>query len=134
LVSFLHVFLPTLHEFVFSPMLATFPAHPILFGLIIQIRTRIQIILSPPWVQIFSSTPCSQTSSVYVGFEVLTAVVMKSTIFWDMTPCSPVNFNRRFGGTNPHHLQGRRISRARNQKVASRALKMEAIFFFRNVC
>jgi hypothetical protein len=26
----------------------------------------------------------------YVGFEVLTAVVMKSTIFWDITPCSYV--------------------------------------------
>jgi hypothetical protein len=26
----------------------------------------------------------------YVGFEVLTAVVMKSTIFWDITPCSPL--------------------------------------------
>jgi hypothetical protein len=24
----------------------------------------------------------------YVGFEVLTALVMKSTIFWDITPCS----------------------------------------------
>jgi hypothetical protein len=26
-----------------------------------------------------------------VGFEVLTAVVMKSSIFWDITPCSPLN-------------------------------------------
>jgi hypothetical protein len=24
-----------------------------------------------------------------VGFEVFTAVVLKSIIFWDMTPCSP---------------------------------------------
>jgi hypothetical protein len=24
-----------------------------------------------------------------VGFEVFTAVVTKSTIFWDITPCSP---------------------------------------------
>jgi hypothetical protein len=44
----------------------------------------------------------------YVGFEVFTAVVMKSTIFWDMTLCSPLSFNRRFGGTYRHHLQGRR--------------------------
>jgi hypothetical protein len=28
-----------------------------------------------------------------VGFEVLTAVVMKSTIFWDITPCSPLRVN-----------------------------------------
>jgi hypothetical protein len=26
-----------------------------------------------------------------VGFEVFTAVVMKSTTFWDITPCSPVS-------------------------------------------
>jgi hypothetical protein len=26
-----------------------------------------------------------------VGFEVLTAVVMKSIIYWDITPCSPLN-------------------------------------------
>jgi hypothetical protein len=23
---------------------------------------------------------------------------MKSSIFWDITPCSPLKFNRRFGG------------------------------------
>jgi hypothetical protein len=36
-----------------------------------------------------------------VGYEVLTAVVMKSrpTIFWGTKPCSPLKVNRRFGGT-----------------------------------
>jgi hypothetical protein len=34
-----------------------------------------------------------------VGFEVLTPVVMKSTIFWDTTLCSPLKVNRRFGET-----------------------------------
>jgi hypothetical protein len=33
---------------------------------------------------------------VTVGFKVLPAVLMKSTIFWDMTPCSPLKVNRRF--------------------------------------
>jgi hypothetical protein len=42
------------------------------------------------------------------GFEVLTAVVMNSTIFWDITPCSPLSVNPRFGGTYGLHLQGRR--------------------------
>jgi hypothetical protein len=28
-----------------------------------------------------------------VGFEVLTAVVMKSSIFWDVMPCSPLKVN-----------------------------------------
>jgi hypothetical protein len=34
-----------------------------------------------------------------VGFEVFTAVVFKSIVFWDMTPCSPLSYNRHFGGT-----------------------------------
>jgi hypothetical protein len=50
-----------------------------------------------------------------VGFEVLTAVVMKSTNFWDISPCSPLKVNRRFGRTYRLHLQGR-ISRARYQR------------------
>jgi hypothetical protein len=32
-----------------------------------------------------------------VGLEVLTAVVMKSILFWDRTPCSPLRINRCFG-------------------------------------
>jgi hypothetical protein len=39
------------------------------------------------------------TNSIHVGFEVFTTVVMKNIIFWDMTPCSPSSFNRRFGRT-----------------------------------
>jgi hypothetical protein len=35
----------------------------------------------------------------FVRFEVLTAVVMKSFIFWDITPCIPLKVIRRFGGT-----------------------------------
>jgi hypothetical protein len=30
-------------------------------------------------------------------FEVITAVTTKITIFWNITPCSPVKVNRRFG-------------------------------------
>jgi hypothetical protein len=32
------------------------------------------------------------------GFEVLTAVATKSFIFWNITPCGLVKFNRRFKG------------------------------------
>jgi hypothetical protein len=32
-----------------------------------------------------------------LGCEVLTAVVMKSNIFWDLTPYSPLKVNRSFG-------------------------------------
>jgi hypothetical protein len=64
----------------------------------------------------------------YVGFEVLTAVVMKSSIFWDITPCSLLKVNRGFGGTYRHHLQGRRISLARNQR--ERRWQAELCLFF----
>jgi hypothetical protein len=46
--------------------------------------------------------------NIYVGIEVFTAVVMKSTIFGDITPCTLLSDNRRFGGTYCLHLQGRR--------------------------
>jgi hypothetical protein len=34
-----------------------------------------------------------------LGFEVLTAVVMKSSVFWDIMPCSLLKVNQHFGGT-----------------------------------
>jgi hypothetical protein len=52
------------------------------------------------------------------GFEVLTAVVIKSFIFWDITPCSPLKVSRLFGRTYRLHLHGRRISQARIQREA----------------
>jgi hypothetical protein len=58
-------------------------------------------------------------SNLVVGSEVFTTVVMKSIIFWDMTPCSPSSFNLRFGGTHPLHLHGRRNKFSKNQ-LASR--------------
>jgi hypothetical protein len=44
-----------------------------------------------------------------VRYEVLTAVIMKSSIFWDITLYSSLKFNRRFGGTCRLHLLGLRI-------------------------
>jgi hypothetical protein len=38
----------------------------------------------------------TQDESGTVGFEVLTAVVMKYSIFWVITPCSPLKVNRPF--------------------------------------
>jgi hypothetical protein len=62
------------------------------------------------------TTPTSSVSSPqleravekYLGFEVLRAVTMKSTLFWDTTLCRPLKDNRRFGGTCCYHLQDRR--------------------------
>jgi hypothetical protein len=43
---------------------------------------------------------------------------MKSSVFWDITQCSPLKVHRRFGGTCHLHLQGQIISQARYQVVA----------------
>jgi hypothetical protein len=43
-------------------------------------------------------------------------IYVNCSIFWDITPCSLVKVNRRFGGTYRLHLQGR-ISRARYQRI-----------------
>jgi hypothetical protein len=42
----------------------------------------------------------------YDGFKVRTADSMKGTIFWDVAPCSLIEFYRRFGGISCLHLQG----------------------------
>jgi hypothetical protein len=47
-----------------------------------------------------------QTLELNVGFEVLTAVVIKTAIFWDITPWNPY-MNQRFVGKY-HHLQDRK--------------------------
>jgi hypothetical protein len=39
---------------------------------------------------------CGKPRKTCVGFEVLTAVVMKSTIFWDITPCDTQRTTRRY--------------------------------------
>jgi hypothetical protein len=45
---------------------------------------------------------------LHIGYEVLTAVVLKSSIFRDITPGSPLKVNPRFG-VSRLFLQGRRI-------------------------
>jgi hypothetical protein len=52
------------------------------------------------------------------GFQLLTAMVMKNSDFWDITPCRPLKANRRFGRTYCFHRQGGRINQARNQHEA----------------
>jgi hypothetical protein len=52
---------------------------------------------------------------------------MKSTIFCHTMSCSPLSVNRRFGGTCRLHLQGQRISPARNQRESRWQAELEAI-------
>jgi hypothetical protein len=47
--------------------------------------------------------------------EILTAVVMKTSIFKDITPCSAVNINRRFGGTSRLTFSGFRSKPSKKQ-------------------
>jgi hypothetical protein len=44
-------------------------------------------------------------TSFLLGYEVLPAVVMKSSVFWDITLCNLLKIISRFGGTFCIHLQ-----------------------------
>jgi hypothetical protein len=44
-------------------------------------------------------------SYIYVGFEVLTVIVLKSCIVSDITPCSPLKISPRFGAICLIHLK-----------------------------
>jgi hypothetical protein len=55
---------------------------------------------------------------------------MKSINFWDMTPCSQLSVNRRFGRT--YRLQGRRnkfSKKPASKQVASGAISQKMILF-----
>jgi hypothetical protein len=43
------------------------------------------------YIFLLSCATCPANLILLVRFEVLTAVVMKSTIFWDITPCDPLS-------------------------------------------
>jgi hypothetical protein len=53
------------------------------------------------WISVYISErkELVEQTSKNVGFEVSTAVIMKSTIFCDITPCSVSSVNGRFGET-----------------------------------
>jgi hypothetical protein len=58
---------------------------------------------------------------------------MKSIIFWDMTPCSALSFNRRFGRTYRLHLQGRRNRFGKTSKQAGGKPEDGGDMFLHNV-
>jgi hypothetical protein len=55
----------------------------------------------------------------HAGSEVLTPVVMSSSVFWVITSCSPLKDNRRLGGTFRLHLHGRRLSQETKQQQSA---------------
>jgi hypothetical protein len=50
-----------------------------------------------------------RTENHFVGFEVLTALVMKNPIFWGITTCSLLKVNRRFVLTYRLRLQAYQV-------------------------
>jgi hypothetical protein len=52
----------------------------------------------------------NQWLDLLVGFQVLAAVVMNSTTFWDITPYSPLKVNGHFGGIYRLHPEGNQVS------------------------
>jgi hypothetical protein len=60
-------------------------------------------------------SPRPWSSANCIGFKILAAMRMESSIFWDITPCSRLKAKRRFGGICRLHLQSSRISQTMNQ-------------------
>jgi hypothetical protein len=56
-------------------------------------------IISTKMYKYYCETVCFGGSLCHVGFEVLTAVIRKSSIFWYIVPCSLLKISWRFGGT-----------------------------------
>jgi hypothetical protein len=64
---------------------------------------------------------------IVLGFVVLTAVVIRRSTSWDITPCSPLKFNRSLGLICLLHLQGREIIQAKNKSEAGSKLISQVI-------
>jgi hypothetical protein len=60
-----------------------------------------------------------------VVYEVLTAMVIKSYVFWYKMQCSPLKVNRRFGGTCRLYFQDLRRS-----QVGNKVFLLHASFWF----
>jgi hypothetical protein len=55
--------------------------------------------LSPLFYDVLGCPLSVKAFYIYSEFEVLTAVAMKSSIFWNVTPYNPLKLNRCFEGT-----------------------------------
>jgi hypothetical protein len=62
-----------------------------------------------------------------VGFEVLTAVIMNNSIFWDITPCSQFGSQQTFRRT--HVTSIFRVEEERNQCHLFHAYFLLGLFF-----
>jgi hypothetical protein len=79
------------------------------------------------------NTPHWNNKFAYAGFEVLTAVFMKSFVFWDIMPCSPLKVKWHFGRTLRSHHQDPKIIQARNEHEPGSKQSLREVICFRNV-
>jgi hypothetical protein len=78
---------------------------------------------------VWDDTP---SSVINVGFEVLTAVVIKISIFWDKALCNLLKIDRYFGETCGLHVHGRRISQGRSQRETGSSMSQKTELFSMN--
>jgi hypothetical protein len=66
------------------------------------------------WMLVLSSSGDQLSYRLFciVKFEILAAVITKSTVFWNVMPCSLVDVYRRFEGTYCLQIQGRTSNQA----------------------
>jgi hypothetical protein len=76
-----------------------------------------------------------------IWFEGSTEVIMKSSVFWNITSCSPLKFKGRVGETCRLHLQDRRIRAAayqlrqdKHQDMRQKRQKVTSASWLRPVC
>lgn len=55
----------------------------------------------------------ARRTNLNVGFEALTALIIKIPVFWDIMPLSPAKVNQRFGGIFDQHFQGFKVSKGK---------------------
>jgi hypothetical protein len=89
--------------------------------------------------------PLSTNKSWGTGFQVITAMKIKGSVFWDITPCSPLKFKAHFGRIYRTHLEVLRLKQTKNnQNIVccllllvscldySSTRKMEVVMLLRN--
>jgi hypothetical protein len=67
------------------------------------------------------------TNRWFFGLGVLIAVTMESTIFWDMTPCPPIELQGYFRGTNCLSLQDGHVSQAKQPTMSMQHASLLAV-------
>jgi hypothetical protein len=79
-----------------------------------------------PWNNSTNSRTAWKVATWFLRFQIFTAVVVKSSIFCDIIPCSPLIVNRRFGGTSPSAESKNKPSKNQHEVRWQRALRTKS--------